>query len=196
MGVDRLDYIKGVIERIKSIEIFMTKYPQYRENFTFIQISPPSKAKIKQYHDFAESVEEEVNRVNNLFKTNGWKPIVFLKKLKNHEELSHYYKLANFCLVTSLQDGMNLVSKEFIAARDDEQGVLILSQFAGSSKELKDALIINPYTGDDAAAAMYKAVTMSTDEQTKRMRKLRNTVKNYNIYRWAAETLKAIVGLD
>lgn len=195
-GVDRLDYIKGIIERIKSIEIFLTKYPQYREKFTFIQISPPSKAKIKKYQEFSDSVEQEINRVNNLFKTNGWKPIVFLKKLNTHQELNHYYKFANFCLVTSLHDGMNLVSKEFIAARDDEQGVLILSQFAGSSKELKDALIINPYTGDEAAEAIYKALTMSTDEQTKRMKKLRNTVKNYNIYRWAAETLKTIISLD
>ncbi|MDO8658146.1 MAG: trehalose-6-phosphate synthase, partial [Candidatus Levybacteria bacterium] len=165
------------------------------DQFTFIQISPPAKSKIKKHQEFAEQVEKEIQRVNGLFKTKKWKPIVFLQKLQSHEELSHYYKLANFCLVTSLHDGMNLVSKEYVASRNDESGVLIISQFAGASKEFKDALVVNPYNGEQTAEAIYTALTMPVSEQIKRMKKLRNSVRNQNIYRWSAEFLKTIVSL-
>src|SRR3989344_7565916 len=134
VGVDRMDYTKGILERIKAIELFLTKYPLYREKFTFIQISPPSKSKIKKYQEFSSQVEKEITRVNSLFKTKNWKPILIINRHHSHEELNRYYKLANFCMVTSLHDGMNLVAKEFIAARNDEKGVLILSQFTGASK--------------------------------------------------------------
>jgi len=196
IGVDRLDYTKGILERIKAIEIFLKKYPSFCNGFTFIQIAPPSKSKIKKYQEFAEQVEREVERVNTLFKVKSWKPIVLINKHHSHEELNQYYKLANVCLVTSLHDGMNLVAKEFIAAKNDEQGVLILSQFAGASKELKDALIINPYDGDKTADAIYAALKMLPSEQIKRMKKMRNSVRNHNIYRWSAEFLKTIVNME
>lgn len=195
VGVDRLDYTKGILERIKAVELFLTKYPAYVGQFTFIQISPPAKSKIKKHQEFAIQVEKEIERVNELFKVKKWKPIVFLQKLQAHEELSHYYKLANFCMVTSLHDGMNLVSKEYVAARSDERGVLIISQFTGASKEFKDALVVNPYNGEQTAEAIYTALTMVPTEQIKRMRKLRNSVRNNNIYRWSAEFLKTIVSL-
>ena len=196
VGVDRLDYTKGILERIKAVELFLKRYPSYREEFTFIQIAPPSKSKIKKYQEFSQQVEQEVERVNNLFKTRRWQPIVFIHKLHNHEELNQYYRLANFCLVTSLHDGMNLVAKEFAASRNDEKGVLILSQFAGASKELKDALIVNPYSSEQTAEAIYTAINMAPSEQTKRMKKLRDSVRNHNIYRWSAEFLKTIVSLE
>ncbi len=195
VGVDRLDYTKGILERIKAVELFLTKYPAYIGQFTFLQISPPSKRKTKKDQEFAMQVEKEVERINEMFKAKKWKPIVFIQKLHSHEELSHYYKLANFCLVTSLHDGMNIVSKEYVAARNDESGVLIISQFAGASKEFKDALVVNPYNGEQTADALYAALIMSPIEQTKRMRKLRNSVRNNNIYRWSAEFLKTIVSL-
>lgn len=195
IGVDRLDYTKGILERIKAIELFLDKYPVYKGQFTFIQIAPPSKSKIKKYQEFSEQVEKEVSRVNFKFKIKNWKPIVIINKHHSHEELNQYYKLANLCMVTSLHDGMNLVAKEFIAAKNDEKGVLILSQFTGASKELKEALIVNPYDGNQTAQAIYTALKMPSPEQSKRMKKLRDSVRNRNIYRWSAELLKTIVSI-
>lgn len=195
IGVDRMDYTKGIPERIKAIEIFLHKYPSYQGRFTFIQLSPPTRRKVKRNREFAESVEAEINRVNSIFGKKGWKPIILIEKLHTHEELSHYYKLANFCMVTSLHDGMNLVSKEFVAARNDEKGVLILSQFTGASKELKEAIRVNPYNGEQTADAIKSALEMMPSEQVKRMRKLREAIRNHNIYRWSAEFIKTIVSL-
>lgn len=196
VGVDRLDYTKGILERLKGIEIFLNRYPSYKGNLTFIQIAAPSKSRIKKYSEFAQAVEKEVERVNSLFKTRNWKPVVLIKKHHSHEEINQFYKLANFCLVTSLHDGMNLVAKEFIASRNDEKGVLILSQFTGASKELKQALIINPYNGNQTAEAIHTALEMTQAEQTKRMKKLRSSVRNHNIYRWSAEFLKTLASFE
>lgn len=195
LGVDRLDYIKGILERLKAIEIFLTKNPSYRGNFTFIQIAPPSRTKIKKMIDFAHAVEKEVDRINSLFKNGSWKPVIFLKKLYNHEEIKKFYRIADVCLVTSLHDGMNLVAKEYVATRDDEKGILILSQYTGASRELKDAIVINPYNGEQTADAIKEALEMTPKEQTKRMKAMRETIKNYNVYRWSAELLKTIVNL-
>lgn len=195
IGVDRLDYTKGLLEKIKGVEIFLKKYPEYQGNFTFIQLAAPSKSKIEQYQSFVKKIEEETERVNSLFKQKGWKPIVLIKRHHSQEEIVKYYKLANFCLVTSLHDGMNLVSKEFIASKSDKKGVLILSQFAGASKELHEALIINPYDAQETAQAIKTALEMSVIEQAKRMVGLRETVKGYNIYRWSAEVLKSMTAL-
>lgn len=195
IGVDRLDYTKGILERLKAVEIFLLNNPEYIEKFTFIQISAPSRSAIPHYQQFAKEVASEVDRINNHFKKNDWKPIVFLQKHHSHNEIYPLYRAANFCLVTSLHDGMNLVAKEFVASRDDEKGVLILSQFAGASKELRDALIVNPYNGEQTASAILKAITMSRSEQTARMKRMRNIIKNNNIYRWSAELLRAMVDL-
>lgn len=196
LGVDRLDYTKGILEKIKAIEIFLQRNPSYLRNFTFIQIGAPTREKIKQYQKFGEDVEKEAERVNNLFRKNGWKPIVIFKRHHTKEEIYRFYKAANVCLVTSLHDGMNLVAKEFITARNDEKGVLILSQFTGAARELKDALIVNPYNGEQTAEAIKVALELSPLEQTKRMKRMREIIKNYNIYRWSAEFLKTIVGLE
>lgn len=195
VGVDRLDYIKGIMERIKGIEIFLRKYPAYVGTFTFIQIAAPTRSAIKKYSEFAKEVDDEILRVNALFESKVWKPIVLLKKHHSHEEIERFYRLANCCLVTSLHDGMNLVAKEFVAARGDEKGVLILSQFTGASRELKDALIVNPYDGEQTAEAIHTALTMSPTEQTKRMRNMREIIRSYNVYRWAAEILKTLTNL-
>jgi alpha,alpha-trehalose-phosphate synthase [UDP-forming] len=195
IGVDRLDYTKGIMERLQAIDIFLTKYPTYISKFTFIQISAPSRTDIAEYKHFAIEVENEINRINNKFRKNDWKPILFLHKHHSHEAIYPLYRAANVCLVTSLHDGMNLVAKEFVAARDDEKGVLILSQFAGASRELRDALIINPYNGEQIAEAIHTALTMRRADQTKRMRRMREILKSYNIYRWSAELLKTMVEL-
>ncbi len=195
VGVDRLDYTKGILERLKAIEIFLKKYPAYVGNFTFLQIAAPSRSKIKEYQKFTEAVEKEVERVNNLFRKNSWKPVILFKRHHTQEEIYRFYKLANVCLVTSLHDGMNLVAKEFVAARSDNKGALVLSQFTGAAGELKDALIINPYNGEQTAEAIKTALELSPLEQTKRMRRMREVIKNYNIYRWSAELLKTIVNI-
>ncbi len=195
LGIDRLDYTKGILERLKAIEIFLTTYPSFKSKFTFVQIAAPSRTKVKKYQEFAVDVREEVERINSLFKTNGWKPIILLEKHHSHEDVRIFYKIADFCLVSSLHDGMNLVAKEFVAARSDEKGVLILSQFTGASRELKDALIVNPYNGEQTASAIKQALEMKPAEQTKRMRNMREILKNNNVFRWSAELLKAMVNL-
>ncbi len=195
LGVDRLDYIKGIPERLKAIEIFLIKNPKYKTNFTFIQISPPSRTKIKKMRELAEEVEKEVERINAAFKIGNWRPIVFLKKHHDHKELQKFYSAADFCLVTSVHDGMNLVAKEYAAARYDERGVLVLSQYTGASRELKEALIVNPYNAEQTADAIREALEMTPKEQAKRMKEMRETIKNNNVYRWSAELLRTIVNL-
>lgn len=195
LGIDRLDYTKGILERFKAIEIFLDRYPLYRGEFTFIQIAAPSKTKVKKYREFAVEVEKETERINSLYKIKDWKPIILLEKHHNHIEIQKFYRAADLCLVTSLHDGMNLVAKEFVASRFDEQGVLILSQYTGASRELKDALIVNPYNGEQTADAIKVALEMLPKEQTKRMRDMREVIKNYNVYRWSAELLKTITTL-
>lgn len=195
LGVDRLDYTKGILERLKAIEIFLKKNPIYVGNFTFIQIAAPTRSKIKQYQKFTEDVEKETERINNLFRKNGWKPILLFKRHHTREEIDQLYQLTNICLVTSLHDGMNLVAKEFVAARSDEKGALILSQFTGAARELKDALIINPYNGEQTADAIKTALELSPLEQAKRMKRMRDVIKKNNIYRWSAELLKTLIAI-
>ncbi|MDD5415826.1 MAG: trehalose-6-phosphate synthase [Candidatus Daviesbacteria bacterium] len=195
LGIDRLDYTKGILERFKAIEIFLNRYPPYKGKFTFVQIAAPSRTRIKKYRDFAIEVENEADRINALFKAKTWKPIILLAKHHSHSEIQKFYRATDFCLVTSLHDGMNLVAKEYVASRYDEKGVLILSQYTGASRELKDALIVNPYNGEQTADAIKKALEMTAKEQTKRMRSMREIIKNYNVYRWSAELLKTIVNL-
>jgi len=192
VGVDRIDYTKGILERFKAIERFMEKYPAYQENFTFVELGAPSRTHIKEYHDLMAAVDVEVDRINWRFKTKEWQPIVFLKKHHSHEEIRPFYETADLCLVTSLHDGMNLVAKEYISARNDEAGVLILSQFTGASRELRDALIVNPYDIEEMAEAIRTALEMDPAEQKARMQGMRETLKNRNIYFWAAELITAL----
>lgn len=196
VGIDRLDYTKGILERFKAIEIFLRKHPSYVGQLTFIQIAAPSRTQVQKYRDFSEDVEREAERINSLYREKNYIPIVLLKRYHNHEEINQFYKIANLCLVTSLHDGMNLVAKEFVAARNDERGVLILSQFTGASQDLKEAIIVNPYDGEQTAEAIKTALTMPLSDQTRRMKKLRGVVRNYNIYRWSAEFLKAMVNIE
>lgn len=195
LGVDRLDYTKGILERFKAIEYFLDNHKSYNTNFTFIQVAPMSRSKIKRYQQLETDVVAEAQRINDKFKEKDWQPIVLLKKRHNHEELQRLYQIADVCMVTSLHDGMNLVSKEFVAARDDEKGVLILSQFAGASRELDDALIVNPYNIEQMADALHASLTMPVAMQTKRMKRMREKVRMNNVYRWSADLLRSILNL-
>ncbi|MBP1749987.1 MAG: alpha,alpha-trehalose-phosphate synthase, partial [Deltaproteobacteria bacterium] len=154
VGVDRIDYTKGIPERFRAIERFLEKYPQFIEKFTFVELGAPSRSHIRKYRELMAEVEEMVERVNWRFQTKKWKPIIFRKANHSHAEINRYYKIADICMVTSLHDGMNLVAKEFIMSRPDGDGVLILSQFAGASRELKDAIVINPYDIEEMADAI------------------------------------------
>jgi alpha,alpha-trehalose-phosphate synthase [UDP-forming] len=189
IGVDRVDYTKGILERFLAVERFLEQNPSYQGKFTFVQIGAPSRTHIKRYHDLLNEVEAESERINWRFQSGKWQPIVFLKRQHSHEEIVPYYRVANLCLVTSLHDGMNLVAKEFVASRNDERGVLILSQFTGAARELRDALLVNPYDIDQMAQAIRVALEMEPEEKELRMQRMRRVVKDHNIYRWAADLI-------
>jgi alpha,alpha-trehalose-phosphate synthase [UDP-forming] len=189
VGVDRVDYTKGIIERFRGIERFLELNPAYQRRFTFLQIGAPSRTDIERYRQFLDEVSAEAERINARFQAGRWKPIVFLRKHHSHEEIDRYYRAASVALVTSLHDGMNLVAKEFVAARDDERGVLILSTFAGAALELGDALLVNPYDVQQMAEAIHRALDMPEEQQQMRMYHMRVHVREHNIYRWAANLL-------
>ncbi|OGQ09152.1 MAG: trehalose-6-phosphate synthase, partial [Deltaproteobacteria bacterium RIFCSPHIGHO2_02_FULL_43_33] len=195
VGVDRVDYTKGIPERFRAIERFLEKYPEFMEKFTFVELGAPSRTHIKRYHDLLAEVEETVDAINWRFRTKAWKPIVFLKGHHSHEAINPFYRASDICMVTSLHDGMNLVAKEFVASRDDEDGALILSQFAGASRELKDAIIINPYDIEATADAIYLSLKMEAAERSERMKRMRAVVKEYNIYRWAGNLIADLARL-
>jgi trehalose 6-phosphate synthase len=163
--------------------------PSYQRRFAFVQIGAPSRTHIDRYKNFLEEVSAEAERINTRFQAGRWKPIVLVKRHHSHQEIERFYRAASVCLVTSLHDGMNLVAKEFVASREDDRGVLILSTFAGAAFELHDALLVNPYDIQQVAGAIHRALDMSEEEQSARMRRLRSEVRENNIYRWAANLL-------
>ncbi len=187
IGVERVDYTKGILERFQGLERFFERYPTYLGQFTFVQIGAPSRTHIKRYHDLLAEVEAEADRINWRFQTSAWKPLVYLNRHHSHAEIQRYYQAADLCMVTSLHDGMNLVAKEYVAACADDQGMLILSRFTGACRELRDALIVNPYDIEQLAEAVRFALVMDPAERSARMHRMRQIVKNFNIYRWAAE---------
>ena len=189
IGVDRMDYTKGILERFLAVERFLEKYPRYQGVFTFVQIGAPTRTHIKRYHDLQAEVEAEADRINWRFQADQWKPIVLLNRQHSHQEIAPYYRAADMCLVTSLHDGMNLVAKEFVATRQDERGVLILSCFTGAARELRDALQVNPYDIDQTAEAIRAALEMQPEEKQNRMQRLRKQVRENNVYRWAGSLI-------
>ncbi|HEY2467929.1 MAG TPA: trehalose-6-phosphate synthase [Terracidiphilus sp.] len=189
VGVDRLDYTKGIVERLLALDELLNEHPWHRERLTMVQIAAPSRTRIPSYADLRKRVEEEVRRINQRYQTARWKPIVLIERQCDHEEVNRWYRIADICLVTSLHDGMNLVAKEFVAARDDEDGVLVLSKFTGAAVELRDALIVNPYDVAEVAEAIHRGLDMPRDERKVRMQEMRRQVMEHNIYRWAAMVL-------
>lgn len=187
VGVDRIDYTKGLLERFRAIERVLEKYPEYQEKLVFIELGAPSRSLIESYQKHLAEVDELVRGINAKFGSGNYQPILFIKEHHSQESIQHFYRLADFCLVSSLHDGMNLVAKEFVAARDDEDGVLILSRFTGASHELQSAIQINPYHIEKTADAIHQSLTMVPEERKERMRRMRTTVQEYNVYRWAAE---------
>ena len=195
VGVDRVDYTKGIIERFQAVEAFLESHPRYQDKFTFIQIGAPSRTHIQRYADFQHEVEAEANRINERFQHGKWRPIVFLNRQHNRQEVQRYYRAAHLCMVTSLHDGMNLVAKEYVAAREDERGVLILSQFTGAARELQDAILVNPYDIQSTCEAIAQALEMHINDIRARMRRMRRSVKDHNIYWWAGTLIGELCDL-
>jgi trehalose 6-phosphate synthase len=189
IGVDRLDYTKGIMERFRAIERLLELKPEWIGRFTFVQIAAPTRSGIDEYQHHEAQVRALATRINSRFERNGPPPI--LLKVEHHEprDVYAYFRAADLCFVSSLHDGMNLVAKEFVAARDDERGVLILSEFTGAARELPEALIVNPYDADQCAAALHMALTMPAAEQRDRMRLMRGLVAEFNVFRWAGRML-------
>ena len=196
IGVDRIDYTKGIVEKFLSVERFLEKYPSYVGKFTFIQIGAPSRTQLKSYSDTVIAVENETNRINLRFKSKNWKAIILLKRHHSHEEIAPLYSSADFCMITSLHDGMNLVAKEFVASRHQNDGSLILSRFAGASQELQGAIIINPYDIEKSADAIKLALEMTKEEQNQRMTQMRLVIVRHNIYSWAASLLRTMAAIN
>jgi trehalose 6-phosphate synthase len=189
IGVDRLDYTKCIMERFRAIERLLELNPEWVGRFSFVQIAAPSRTGIEEYRHHEVQVRDMAARINERFGRIGALPIIL--KVEHHEprEVYEYFRAAELCFVSSLHDGMNLVAKEFVAARDDERGVLILSQFTGAARELAEALIVNPYDADQCAAALHMALTMPQEEQRDRMRLMRGLVAEFNVFRWAGRML-------
>ncbi len=189
LGVDRLDYTKGIIERLRAVERLFELHPKWLGRFTFVQIAAPSRSSLDEYQRFEAQVRATAAQINARFGDRTWQPIKLLVEHHDAASVRAHYRACDVCLVTSLHDGMNLVAKEFIAARDDERGTLILSQFAGASGELHEALIVNPYHIEQVAEALHRALAMPAAEQRERMASLRQLVREFNVYRWAGRML-------
>jgi trehalose 6-phosphate synthase len=189
VGVDRLDHTKGLEEKFLAIERLLECYPEFRERFVFAQLAAPSRECLPGHRELRERVMAARDRVNARFETASWRPIVMLEDRHAQAHVNLFLRAADVCYVGSLHDGMNLVAKEFVSARDDERGVLVLSTFAGASRELTDALAVNPYDVDDAASILARALTMSDEEQADRMRRMRSVVAEFSAWRWAAHIL-------
>ncbi len=188
-GLDRIDYTKGIPERIRAIDRLLEKYPEYKERLVFIQVGALSRIHIKRYKELNDKINEVVEEVNWKHSTDSWSPVRFSRKDLTVEEKLAFYRLSHACIISSLHDGMNLVAKEYISARNDLDGVVVLSQFTGASRELKDVISVNPYDTEDFADRIRDALVMGKDERSKYMKKLRSAVRENNIYKWAGNTV-------
>jgi trehalose 6-phosphate synthase len=196
IGIDRIDYTKGIPERLRGLDRLLEKHSDLRERLTFVQIGVPSRTHIRQYQDLDDEIDGLVETLNWKWSTDSWRPIVFLKQQHGPVDMMALHQLADFCVVSSLDDGMNLVAKEFVASRVDEDGVLILSRFTGAARELTHAVLVNPFAVDEVADAMHYALTMPAEERRKRMQKMQAVVAENNIYRWAGKFVSALLKLE
>ncbi len=189
IGVERWDFTKGILERFQAIEALLDRNPRMRGRIALLQVAAPSRSKLAAYQTLQQQTREQAERINKRFATDAWRPIVLIDSHQEPARVFELYRAADFCIVNSLHDGMNLVAKEFVAARDDEDGVLILSSFAGASRELVEALLVNPFDVSNTADAIQTAVDMPRSERRERMQLMRRTVKENNVYRWAGKML-------
>lgn len=192
VGIDRLDYSKGIPRRLLAVEQLLVKHPEWRERIRFLQIAVPSREGVRAYRQVREEVESLVGRINGMYAVPTWAPIHYVHRGVPRSLLVGLYRAADVMVVTPVRDGMNLVAKEFVATRTDDDGVLVLSEFAGAAEELSEALIVNPYDVDETAEALHTALVMAPNERAQRMRALRERVTTHDVARWAAEFLDAL----
>lgn len=196
LSVDRIDYTKGIPERMKAIDSFLDKYPQFKGKFIFLQMGQITRIHLAKYKQLNDEINALVADINWKHYTDGWEPIIFVRRHLSLKELLALYSLSDICIVSSLHDGMNLVAKEFVSSRTDDSGVLMLSQFTGASRELEDAVLLNPYDVESFSDAIYQAFSLSEEEGKKRMDKMRQVLKNNNIYRWAGKILSELLKFE
>ncbi|HEV7577008.1 MAG TPA: trehalose-6-phosphate synthase [Caldimonas sp.] len=189
LGVDRFDYTKGILERLRAVERLLEKHPEWIGRFVFVEIAAPTRVLLDEYQLFHERIARFSERLNKRFGSATYQPVHLIAAHHDHNAVTELFRAADICVVTSLHDGMNLVCKEFVAARDDEAGVLVLSRFAGAAREMTEALIVNPYDVEESADALQRAATMAPAEQHERMASLRMTVREFNVFRWAGRML-------
>src|SRR5262249_8109686 len=196
IGVDRLDYTKGIPERLAALDGILTKRPDLRGKLTFVQVGVPSRSELESYSAIEMEIDTRVAALNARHAVPGLPaPIYYYKTALNLPSLVALYRLAHFCIVSSLHDGMNLVAKEFVAARDDEDGVLVLSSLAGAAQELREALVINPYDVDGFIGALSRTIDMQPEERRARMRAIRRNVAGRNVFIWASDILEGLESL-
>jgi trehalose 6-phosphate synthase len=196
VGIDRIDYTKGIPDRLRGLDRFFEKNPAYRQKLVFVQIGVPSRSAIASYHALDEEVDRLVEQINARWAQGNWRPIVYLKQHHSQPKLAALHRLANFCLVSSLHDGLNLVAKEYVSSRFDGDGMLILSHFTGAARELTDAVLINPFAAEETADAILRALEMPEAERRKRMKRMRDAVAGNNVYRWAGKVLSALMKFE
>jgi alpha,alpha-trehalose-phosphate synthase [UDP-forming] len=192
LGVDRLDYTKGIVERMDCLEFFFERYPQYQGRVVFVQIGVPSRMQLSDYKALHQEVESRVQALNKKYAYRGWQPVIYLREHFELETLVALYRMARFLVVSSLHDGMNLVAKEFVSSQVDGTGVLLLSQFAGAARELTDAILINPYSPDRMAERIAEALELGPLDTRQRMERMRARVRENNVYKWAGSILKKL----
>ncbi len=195
VGMDRLDYTKGIPERLQALDKFLEDNPRYRGKVVFIQAGMPSRTQIGTYEEMGQRINDLVSRINEKYGTAFWQPVIPMIRQLTPVTLNALRRLAHFCVVSSLHDGMNLVAKEYVSARIDGDGVLILSRFTGAAEELSEALLINPYVIDEFAGTIKEAIEMPEAERRRRMGKIRETVSANNIYRWGASIISRLVSI-
>lgn len=196
LGLDRIDYTKGIPERLLAIDGLFEKHPELKEKVIFLQMGEISRIHIPKYKDLNDEINALVEQINWKHSTDGWQPIILVRRHLAFHELLAFYDIGDVCIVSSLHDGMNLVAKEFVSSRYDNHGMLVLSQFTGASRELTDAVLVNPYDRDQFSDAIYSALSMPEEERARRMTKMRQAVQQNNIFRWAGKILSELLKFE
>lgn len=196
VGVDRIDYTKGIPDKFRALDRFLEKYPEYKEKFVFFQLGEVSRIRIPRYKQLNEELNVLVEEINWKHSQGYWVPIIFRRTYMDYLDILALYRMADACIISSLDDGLNLVAKEFVAARSDLNGCLVLSQFTGAARELTDAILINPYDSESFCDAIRQAVEMPLEERERRMKKMRQVVEQNNIYRWAGKVLSQLLKFE
>jgi trehalose 6-phosphate synthase len=195
LGLDRMDYTKGIPERIRSVGRFLEKYPEWQGKFVFLQMGALSRIHLPAYKAINDEINRIAEEINWKLGTDEWSPIILVRRHISHPDVLAFYQRADICIVSSLHDGMNLVAKEYIASRTNEDGALILSKFTGAARELESTILVNPYDIESFADAIETAVSMPPEEKKQRMQKMRETVAENNIYKWAGKMIEALARL-